>query len=55
MTLYPDPFSDGVIDADPPWEPLRGLPADDEYWAAMEPMRPRQHEVTRAEWRRTAA
>lgn len=57
--LFPDPFSDEMIDAELPWpanEPaiLRGLPADDEYWQAMEPMRPRQHELTRAEWRRAA-
>jgi len=59
MPLYPDPFSGEMIDAELPWpacEPtiLRGLPADDEYWQAMEPMRPRQHDLTRVELRRVA-
>jgi len=33
---------------------LRGLPADDEYWVTLEPMRPRQHALTRAEMRQVA-
>jgi len=59
MPLYPDPFSDEMIDAELPWpanEPmvLRGLLADDEYWVTLEPMRPRQHALTRAEMRQVA-